>query len=659
MKLLWLRCLVLAAALYIVGSSGGTILLVLILLVSPEIYAFANNPDWMRVPFIRSTINGLRTTIATLLGFFFSSRTFNLDAAKLGVIGSIVTTFFLFTSLWNFPGGAIHFFSWAYAIVHGSTLPPQFAQRDVGFPIVVLLSGYTLTGSIIGVAVIHAVFAILMPILIYAALYRLSYDIAYYTAIASIISLEPILFVKWMYHDQTYIFFLLLTAVVLALHIQTRRLSYLYLFTVAMLAASFTRPAGNLVFPVGLAVAYFSVRARLQHYLVCIGIFIVCSAAYAWHRYEIFDMGHQPTMPSYTGEQVFYDLYLNSKEYGIRLSSDLGPNMARITNSMRKLLQPNPRDSKLIHDYLAGDPQQAPAFAESYIFPFTADELMNRTFDIPNAEYYFLLIASEDDQTFLGASWEVFKAHPWYVIRYTLRNAAFFTFRPGYAHTRFNLNPWSPVGLEFFPRSQQLANEPIDKRALREMHFDPLPGQPSIIQRAVAVITEKWTNWYYDVVVLTDILMFIAWAAVGFAMLSKVTAPYKGSTLPAMFEQSGLVGSIITISALLFYNAIITGAFGDPDYRYFHFTVPLRILLSGYGVVVLGWVLSKPPIDLLYRFEDFAAYKRLKEDISALRRSDGFAVVFKERTAHLNYLLAILVLILFTWWMLFTVAHTS
>jgi hypothetical protein len=326
---------------------------------------------------------------------------------------------------------------------------------------------------------------------------------------------------------------------------------------------------------------------------------------------------------------------------------------------MRKMLEPNPKDSRFVQEYIATYPQQAPAFAKSYIFPFTSDAFMNQIFEVPNNEYYFMLIQLEDDQTFRGACWEIVKAYPWYVIRYILRDVTFFLFRPGYTHTRYNVNPFSPEGLFFLPRTPDFAQEPIASRALRETQFDPLPLQPRIIQRAATLIGNWWVNLYHSMVIFTSILMVIAWASVGLCLVSKRMPSYKSSTIPVIFERQGLVGSITVVSVLLFYNLIVTAAFAEPNYRYHHFILLLRILLSGYGVVVLLWILFEPPIVLPQRCEHIPTYKRLKEGLSSLRSSDGLALVFSERKAHLAYLLTILVLILFTWWATFMVAHTS
>ena len=221
---------------------------------------------------------------------FFPSGTTRADAAKLAIVGAVVTIFFLFTGDAWFPGGAVQFIDYADAIVHGTVLYPDAAQRDAGYPLIIILSGYLLSHSFIGVFLIQAAFAISLPLLIYEALRRLSPSCAFYTGLTSIVSLNPIFFMKMIHHDQTYIFFSILTLNVLMLFVQTKQIRFLYLFTLVAICASVTRPAGNALFPIFLGVSYFAARGNLRHYVACVLIFGLFLAGYAWHRYAIFDM---------------------------------------------------------------------------------------------------------------------------------------------------------------------------------------------------------------------------------------------------------------------------------------------------------------------------------------------------------------------------------
>ena len=84
--------------------------------------------------------------------------------AKLALLGTLAATFFLFATKTWFPGGASQFMQYAEAIVHGTTLPPDVAARDAGYPLLIILSGYLSSHSFIPLLLIQAGFAILLPI---------------------------------------------------------------------------------------------------------------------------------------------------------------------------------------------------------------------------------------------------------------------------------------------------------------------------------------------------------------------------------------------------------------------------------------------------------------------------------------------------------------
>ena len=94
--------------------------------------------------------------IATPAAFFLPSRSTHVNAGKLALIGMVFVTFFLFTAGYHFPGGAKHYPMWAEAIVSGETLPPDLAQREVGLPLLYILSGFPFTHSFIGITLIYA-----------------------------------------------------------------------------------------------------------------------------------------------------------------------------------------------------------------------------------------------------------------------------------------------------------------------------------------------------------------------------------------------------------------------------------------------------------------------------------------------------------------------
>ncbi len=237
-------------------------------------------------------------------------------------------------------------------------------------------------------------------------------------------------------------------------------------------------------------------RGRITHYVVCLMAFVVFLAGYTWHREVIFDVAHAKATPSYTGTQLFYNPYINTLDYGIKLSlGEVGPNFAQVVTDLRNRLQPNPKESKFLPEHYIGS-ADAQQFAEANMFGLTSDELIDQVLARPNYEYFTLLSEANDDRVLLAASLEIARTHPIMILRYSLRNFLHFIFAPGYAHTRYNFKPFSPVGLVFFPTYSLVAPEfaQLPARAAREITFDSVSLRPQMIGSVLDAIQNAWAQ---------------------------------------------------------------------------------------------------------------------------------------------------------------------
>lgn len=520
-----------------------------------------------------------------------------VDRAKLTLLSTLAAIFFLFAVKTLFPGGAIHFVRYAEAIVHGTTLAPEIASRDAGYPLLIILSGLPFTHSLIPLLLIQAGFAILLPLLIYEGLQRLSPMIAFYAGLASIAMLSPFYFMKMIHHDQAYIFFLTAMLCVSLIFVQTRRFRFLYLFTIFTIFASAARPAGNALFPLFLTVSYISARGRIAHYVVCLLTFAAFLAGYTWHREVIFDVTHATATPSYTGAQLFYNPYINTLDYGIKLSpSEVGTNFAQVVTNLRVRLQPNPKDSKFLPEHYAGS-ADTKQFAEANMFGLTSDQLIDQVLARPNYEYFTLLSEANDDRVLLAASLEIARTHPFMILRYSLRNFLHFIFAPGYAHTRYNFNPFSPVGLVFFPTYSLVAPEfaQLPARAAREITFDSVSPRPRMIGSLLDAIQGIWAKLYRTEAFILTCLMIAAWITVvaRLAELRRVRPSRshqdKVDSAMALPVADGLVRSVIIASLLFVYNAAVTSVFAEPDFRYREMVDLPAVLMAGLGLATIPY----------------------------------------------------------------------
>jgi hypothetical protein len=533
------------------------------------------------------------------IALFVPSGSAHADCAKLALLSTLTATFFLFATKTWFPGGASQFIQYADAIVHGTILPPDTAARDAGYPLLIVLSGYLALHSFIPLLLIQAGFAILLPIMVYESLRRLSPMTAYYVGLASIVTLSPFYFMKMIHHDQIYIFFTELVLCLLLIFVQTKQPRFLYFFTIAAICASIARPAGNALFPLFLVIGYLAARGSILHYLACSAVFAAFVAGYAWHREVIFDVQHSPATPSYLGRQVFYDPYINTLDYGIRLSPrDVGPNFTRALDELRNRLQPSPRDSEFVRTQYGGTDLKA-EFVSAYIDPLTTDELMDQVLARPNWEYYTLLCLANDDHVLLAAALEIARAHPSLILRYSVRNLLHFTFNPGYKHSRYNVNPFGPEGLLFFPAEAAVDDDiaAFPARAARELSFDPVPHEPFIVHRLFSVMQTIWRKSYGTEVVIIALLMCVAWGAAAVRLVQAVRPRAKSATMTEpnpgslLNPDNALVASIVIASLVFGYNAAVTAIFAEPDFRYRSASDLQAILIAGLGLIAMQpWI---------------------------------------------------------------------
>lgn len=599
---------------------------------------------------------------ATPAAFFLPSRSTHVSAGKLAFIAILATVFFLFTAGYNFPGGAYHYPEWAEAIVRGGTLPPHFAQREVGFSLLYILGGFPWSHSFIGLTLILAAFAILMVILVYWSLVRASPAVAYYMGLACIISLSPFTYMKFLYPDQADIFFNLLAIVLLIEFLWTGHFRMLYFFTLAALAASFTRTAGNLMFPVLLTIAFITVRGRIGHYLACALIFVLASGLYQWHRYEVFDMRHQASTPSGKGMQIFYSTYLYLGDFGYRMSPDFGPNSKILLEKLREGLQPNVRDSALVKLALPDNP---PEFMEEHVYAYTPEQLFEKIVTRPNEEYWAILLNIDpNDQFYLDVAKEIARSNPWYVVQYSARNLWHAVFDPGYATTRYNVQGYIKTGNDFVPGMQSWgvrSADPVDQygsRAVGEMKYFPLKTQPQIVQNFFTHVQNRWVTYFPTYLWITSVLVGAAWIGVILGALCWTMPSIRLCGAIKITNATKLFPPLIVASALLLYQDLATAMFSQPVYRYFHMTEPLRLVIAGFGIVFIIAALSS-----VWRSTPAAIGEKPVRQIgtnllSAIQKYDLLERYYGQRRAQMIYGLITITAILFAWWAASMIANT-
>src|SRR5262249_52489688 len=159
------------------------------------------------------------------------------------------------------------------------------------------------------------------------------------------------------------------------------------------IAASLTRPSANLllVFALGFV---FIIEARLwRHVLACGVLTALVVSAYAEYRSSI---GLDKPQDSYTGRQLFFNPYVNSRAFGIRIGPETGPAMTRLVVALREGLREKPPGSKEFNDWLIS--QSMPREAAAVYFDGRgADEIVDRVLTHPHYDFFELLCFYESD----------------------------------------------------------------------------------------------------------------------------------------------------------------------------------------------------------------------------------------------------------------------
>lgn len=594
---------------------------------------------------------------------FLPSRSTHVSLGKLAILGLIVTTFFLFTAGIVFPGGGLNFILWADAIVHGTALPARASWREVGLPLLYVLSGFPWTHSFIGILIINAIFAVLMPLLVYCCLFRVSRVIAFYAGLVCVLSLAPVMYMKFLFHDQAYMFFGLLAMTLLIEFLWRRQFISLALFTLAALATSFTRTAGNLIYPMLMVIAALAVRGRVITYAACVLIFAGGYALNQWHRYTIFDIANQKTTVSGTGGQIFYSMYLYMADFGYQLTPDIGPNTKYLLEKLRRDLEPNPRNSALIKRALTDTPAE---FMEKNIYAYSPQDLVEKIQTKPNEEYWMILMYVDsldpndpNDSLYRGVVKEIALSRPWYVFRYTLRNLWHTVFEPGYASTRYNTIGYHKTGIDFVPglpswgvNSADTA-EQYGQGPERELEYYPLKSKSQVVQDFFNNLGTFWRVHYDRYIWVTSMPIMIAWIGAVFGALCWIV---PGTALCRTLTEAGigkLMPPLIAASAMLLYEDLATAMFSQPVYRYFHMTEPLRLVIGGYGILMLGVF----TYGWRRRIAGLVPQTLRLSPADSILRYDFLEVYFGPRRTQWIVGLIVLSAAVFSWWASRMIAH--
>jgi hypothetical protein len=175
-----------------------------------------------------------------------------------------------------------------------------------------------------------------------------------------------------------------------------------------------------------------------------------------------------------------------------------------------------------------------------------------------------------------------------------------------------------------------------------------------------------WQQAYQSFVEATASLMLVGWLALAGSAACAIGRWRRGGgtcAIVALWSQPSFLASLAAASVLLLYNAGVTAAFAEPDYRYHHFVLLLRVLISGFGAVVILRVLPRPSAEIspsTIAGRDAVALARWRRDaLRSLASYDVVAAHLANRPKTTVMLLLLLTGLAFGGWAVFMASLTA
>lgn len=555
-------------------------------------------------------INYKNSKFSNFLLSVFPSNNDKKNIAIILLLSSVFSIIFLFAGGYHFPGGASHYPNWANSIVSGIPLPPSHAQREVGLPLLYLLSGFPWHGSFIPITVFYSIFGFSIPIIVYASLKRFSKKIAYLITIICIFSFAPYTYTKFFYPDQLYIFLNLILIISLILYFQNKKILFLILFIFSAILSSYTRTAGFLIFPFIIFILLILDFKNLKIYLLCFIIYILSLGLYSYHRHIIFDIKNQENFPSGKGMQMFYSTYLYLGDFGYKLDPKNGPNTKILFELLHNALTPNVRESNLIKLKIGNSPDE---FMDNYFYKFTSEELIDKIATQPNEEYIWNVLYElqpNNDLFYLNIAKEIAFSYPLYIFKYSTRNLYHLLFKPGYAVPRYSTVGFVRQDPEFIAHVSgfgRRSEDPVIQygaRAEKELSFIQIKTLPLGIQNIFLKFEKIFSKTHRKYINATSIPIIILWIYFLFLFASFVFKYKKIYFINKEINSDNLIFIALIPTSILLYENIVTAFFCQPSFRYFHMTEIPRLIIAGFGLIFLNRILNKFNLKPKFNLQD-------------------------------------------------------
>jgi len=490
--------------------------------------------------------------------FTLRSRTV-IDFCIVAIISGGVAAFFSSSGYVTLLSDTHSYTQYAVQMVRGQ-LSEQLAWRTPGYPILLLITGLTITGSVAGVLAVQAAASAAIPAIANSVLQPVNRWIAAVVSGILIISLIPYLYLDIIYPDEIYVFLLLVVTAATCRWLLTNHPQWLYVAIAFCLIAGWFRPVGLiLVVPIfGLALLY---RRDLLHAAICLALFL--AIAIGGPRLERGNLDK-----SFIGRQAFFDAYMWSDGQHGAFSS--GTAAHELRQRLKEFFASNPSRAKLNSLGAASDD----ADYERYFGRFSGhpDAQVAAIFARPNVLYFWVISTlsfeewSGGDLMLLHLTLRHYWNHPLQPVRSTFWTYLALTWGPAwyFHYDNFGLDAMQRDPPIFLPLVKNWGADVVPERdyitSLRVFANRALPIPPWALRVRQAFAAE------YSILQPTSYVLMIV-GVLGFLWI------------PGRVRTTALV-----VFAIHLTNVLVIALLIDPWYRYQAQSVPLAITGAGIGI---------------------------------------------------------------------------
>ena len=208
--------------------------------------------------------------------------------------GILVFISALFVSIWfatqhiGFGSDSTTYYLLSRYLVHKSSAGSFVFFRTPGYPLLMILGIVPFTKTFIGLLILQAIMAILIPVLIYKTLQFIVPRSAFFGAVLSIVTLLPFVYSKAIMTDHVFIFTMTLLVYLMAKYQCTKKPIHLYCLSVCLIFLTLLRPSANVTFLIIFPFCLFISMKNYKHLLAGYLIFLIINASWSfWVRLEM------------------------------------------------------------------------------------------------------------------------------------------------------------------------------------------------------------------------------------------------------------------------------------------------------------------------------------------------------------------------------------